>query len=275
MNREPPDELSREELIGLIAALRAENASLKARISELERRLGLNSSNSGKPPSSDGLHKPKRGAAHAQLAPAVGQAAGWAEGAQGRDAAAGCRAGTADMIRHPLARSLPKLAGWHSTAADVHRLRRPPGVRPARAAAPGRDGTPGAHLPLRALRRAGAGQVSRPGSRRRCNTARGSRQPWSTCSITSFCRRIGWPRRWPRDLFGVRLVTATIARMSRSCAGRVQGVADAPLCAFVKARSGQASGRDRLPHRWQDAVAAHRLHRVARLLSRLRPGAAA
>src|SRR5512145_1830335 len=47
--------------------LRAENAALQetiavllARVAELERRLGLNSSNSGKPPSSDGLHKPRR-----------------------------------------------------------------------------------------------------------------------------------------------------------------------------------------------------------------------
>ncbi len=60
MIRESPGEPSREELIALIAALRAENASLKARIAELERRLGLDSSNSGKPPSSDGLKKPAR-----------------------------------------------------------------------------------------------------------------------------------------------------------------------------------------------------------------------
>src|ERR1700675_2784574 len=51
---------SREELIALIAAQAAEIAALKARIVELERRLGLNSSNSGKPPSSDGLKKPAR-----------------------------------------------------------------------------------------------------------------------------------------------------------------------------------------------------------------------
>jgi transposase len=38
----------------------AENSALKARMGELERRLGLNSSNSGKPPSSDGLKKPAR-----------------------------------------------------------------------------------------------------------------------------------------------------------------------------------------------------------------------
>ncbi len=48
----------------VIARLQAENALLRsqitllmARIAELERRLGLDSSNSGKPPSSDGLKK--------------------------------------------------------------------------------------------------------------------------------------------------------------------------------------------------------------------------
>jgi transposase len=52
---------------GLIAALqteitlvRAENAALAGRLADLERRLGLNSSNSGKPPSSDGLKKSPR-----------------------------------------------------------------------------------------------------------------------------------------------------------------------------------------------------------------------
>jgi len=34
--------------------------ALLERIEELERRLGLNSSNSGKPPSSDGFKKPSR-----------------------------------------------------------------------------------------------------------------------------------------------------------------------------------------------------------------------
>src|SRR5712671_8168085 len=60
MNRESPSEPSREELFALIAALHAENAALKARMADLERRLGLDSSNSGKPPSSDGLKKPVR-----------------------------------------------------------------------------------------------------------------------------------------------------------------------------------------------------------------------
>src|SRR3982751_4270410 len=60
MNADSPAEPSREELIALIAAQAAEIAALKAQIAELERRLGLNSSNSGKPPSSDGLKKPAR-----------------------------------------------------------------------------------------------------------------------------------------------------------------------------------------------------------------------
>jgi len=57
---ESPSEPTREELFALIQSLAAENALLKARLAELERRLGLNSSNSGKPPTSDGLRKPAR-----------------------------------------------------------------------------------------------------------------------------------------------------------------------------------------------------------------------
>ncbi len=47
MNREALALLSKDELIDLVL-------SLAARLDELERRLGLNSTNSGKPPSSDG-----------------------------------------------------------------------------------------------------------------------------------------------------------------------------------------------------------------------------
>ena len=43
-----------------IGALREMNAVLLGRIAELERQLGLNNGNSGKPPSSDGLKKPPR-----------------------------------------------------------------------------------------------------------------------------------------------------------------------------------------------------------------------
>jgi transposase len=47
-----------EHLVAQNALLASERAALLARVAELERRLGLNSSNSGKPPSSDGLKKP-------------------------------------------------------------------------------------------------------------------------------------------------------------------------------------------------------------------------
>ena len=60
MNRDSPIESTREELIAPIAAQAAEIAALQARIAELERRLGLDSSNSSKPPSSAGPRKPAR-----------------------------------------------------------------------------------------------------------------------------------------------------------------------------------------------------------------------
>ena len=43
-----------------IEALRAANEALRAEVGELRRRLGLDSSNSSKPPSSDGLKKKPR-----------------------------------------------------------------------------------------------------------------------------------------------------------------------------------------------------------------------
>ena len=55
-----PDVPSREELIALIQAQAAQIAALMARVAELERWLGLNSCNSGKQPSSDGMKKPAR-----------------------------------------------------------------------------------------------------------------------------------------------------------------------------------------------------------------------
>jgi transposase len=50
----------RTEVDDLIASLRAEILALRAEVAELRRRLGLDSSNSSKPPSSDGLGKKPR-----------------------------------------------------------------------------------------------------------------------------------------------------------------------------------------------------------------------
>jgi transposase len=47
-----------EQVADLVLALYARVQALEERVRELERRLGLNSSNSGKPPSSDGYQKP-------------------------------------------------------------------------------------------------------------------------------------------------------------------------------------------------------------------------
>lgn len=60
MNRDSPPEPTRADL-ALIAAQAAEIATLKARIAGLDRHLELNSSNSGKPPSSTGLKNSARG----------------------------------------------------------------------------------------------------------------------------------------------------------------------------------------------------------------------
>ena len=70
MDRAALDKLTKGDLIELVLAQAArhaaEMAALRERIAELERQVGLNSGNSGKPPSSDGLNrlspvKPPRG----------------------------------------------------------------------------------------------------------------------------------------------------------------------------------------------------------------------
>ena len=86
MNREALALLSKDELIDLVL-------SLAARLDELERRLGLNSTNSGKPPSSDGLSKPP-----------AGKRSGGAPGACARSRAAS-RAGRRATRARPCAKS--------------------------------------------------------------------------------------------------------------------------------------------------------------------------
>ncbi len=57
---QPSQSQTIETLLAIIEKQREQIAALTARVAELERRLGLNSSNSGKPPSSDGLKKEPR-----------------------------------------------------------------------------------------------------------------------------------------------------------------------------------------------------------------------
>jgi transposase len=64
MDRAALNELTKGDLIELVLALEARHAAemvaLRERTAELERQVGLNSGNSGRPPSSDGLKKPPR-----------------------------------------------------------------------------------------------------------------------------------------------------------------------------------------------------------------------
>jgi transposase len=56
----PYKDLSKEDLIAIIKTLMTQNKALMERVAELERQLGLNSSNSSKPPSSEGLKQSPR-----------------------------------------------------------------------------------------------------------------------------------------------------------------------------------------------------------------------
>jgi transposase len=91
----------------------------------------LNSSNSGKPPSSDGLNKPKREKRTRSLREASGKPPGGQKGHKGE---------TLRQVAEP-DRTVDHVPGTcagcgSALTAAVERLQRPPGVRPARTAAP-------------------------------------------------------------------------------------------------------------------------------------------
>ena len=207
--------------------LRAENATLQARVAELERRLGLNSSNSGKPPSSDGLGKPPREPRTRSLREASGKPSGGQKGHKGEtlrqvakpdttvdhypDTCPSCGSAlaTATSIGYSvrqvfdLPEPQPLLVTEHRahTCRCGHCSERTRAAFPADVTAPVQYGPrivamvvyllPSQLLPEDRLAEAMA------------------------------------------DLFGVKLVAATIAGMSRRCAERSQDFAGA-VCALVK-----------------------------------------
>src|ERR1035437_4141671 len=148
MNPASPAESSREELIALIATQAAEIAVLKAHIAELERRLGLNSSNSGKPPSSDGLKKPPR---VKSLREPSDKAPGGQKGHKGE---------TLRQVTAP-SRIVDHYPPSCSTCPNRH-LSSSPNIAPTTAGAPVAGHTHGPRFPK--------------GSTRRCNTARRSQR---------------------------------------------------------------------------------------------------
>jgi transposase len=217
MVHESPSDPPREELIALIQAQAAEIAALKARLLELERRLGLNSSNSGKPPSSDGLKKPAR---VASLREASGKKPGGQKGHKGEtllQAAApdvtvdhfpsccsGCGAAlTRDMAQDHAARQVHDLPDPRPLVVTEHR----------------------GHVC----------QCAACGAKTRGAFPEGVNAPVQYgARITALAIYLLHQQLLPEkrlaalmaDLFGVRIAAATLAGMSCNCAQRLKGFAE-------------------------------------------------
>ena len=217
MIRETPSVPCTENLIALIAALRAENESLKARIAELERQLGLNSSNSGKPPSSDGLKKPAR---VTSLRERSAKKPGGQKGHKGEtlrqvadpddvvdhypSACSGCGAGLDPdtSVGHSARQvfDLPEPEPLVVTEHRAHDCRCPACGAKTRAAFPD-----GVNAPVQYGTRIGAFVLYL--------------LHYQLLPEKRLVELLA-------DLLGVKLVTATIARISQDCARRFQGFAD-------------------------------------------------
>jgi transposase len=215
--------------------LRAETVALKetiavllARVAELERRLGLNSSNSGKPPSSDGLYKPKREPRTRSLRERSGKPPGGQKGHKGETLRQVDAPGhTVEHYPDACRACGSALNGAMSTgygARQVFDLPEP--------------------LPLAVTEhRAHTCRCGHCGRLTRADFPDGVTAPVQYGPrIAAVVVYLLHYQLLPEDrlaeamadLFGVRLVAATIARMSRTCAGRAQGFVDT-VCARVKA----------------------------------------
>ena len=197
MNREALALLSKDELIDLVL-------SLAARLDELERRLGTNS---GKPPSSDGLSKPPAGKQKRRRTGSLREKSGRKPGGQ-----KGHEGETLSPNPTRLPIIIPRPLGSPQTPG--------PG---------GGHGASGASLPLRAMWQANQGRLL--ASPARCGMARG----WGhggPCRTTSSCPKIVWPV--DGGSVAVALVPATVARMGRSRARRLEVIRDLVKSAPVK-----------------------------------------
>jgi transposase len=214
MNGDSQPKPTWEELIALVQAQTAENAALKARIAELERRLGLNSGNSGKPPSSDGLKKPPRTRSSREPS---GKKPGGQKGHKGETLR---QAAEPDSVVNHFPTSCaacgapvtPDMSAGHS-ARQVFDLPEP---RP---------------LVVTEHRAhdcvcAGCGAHTRASFPDGIN-APVQYDPRIAALVTYLLHYQLLPEdrlaELMADLFGIRLVAATIARMSRTCAAHLQG----------------------------------------------------
>ncbi len=220
-----PDPESKEALEAEIERLLRENSALKelierlqSRIAELERRLNLDSSNSSKPPSGDGPKKPPR---TRSLRERSGKPRGGQKGHPGEtlrqvttpdavidhypESCAGCGAALT-----------PAMATCH-TARQVFDLPEP---RP----------------PVVTEHRAHVCACAQCGKRTQAAFPAGVAAPVQygqrICAMVVYLLHGHFlPEdrlaELMRDLFGVSLVPATIARMSRCCADRLQSFVDA------------------------------------------------
>src|SRR4249919_1336644 len=214
----------RASLEAIIAALREQNAAqqaliaqLQERIADLERRLGLNSSNSGKPPSSDGLKKPVR---VSSLRERSGKKPGGQKGHPGETL---CRTETPDAIidHYPpncvgCGRPLTEAMATGFVARQVVDLPEPQPL-------------------IITEHRAHGCRCAACGTQTRAVFPEGVTAPVQYGTrIGAFVLYLLHYQLLPEkrlaellaDLLGVKLVTATIARISQDCARRVQGFVD-------------------------------------------------
>ena len=214
MIREAESEPSGDELLALIGALRAENASLKARIAELERRLGLNSSNSGKPPASDGLRKPVR-------VKSLREGSGKPRGGQKGHTGETLRQVTDpdNVVDHSCSRCGAGLGPEASVGHSTRQVFDLPKPQPL----------------IVTEHRAHDCLCAACGAKTRAPFPDGVNAPVQYgVGIAAFVVYLLHYQLLPEDrlaelmadLFGVKLAAATIARMSRTCAERLRGFAE-------------------------------------------------
>ena len=211
MDRAALGELSKDDLIALLLAQ-------GARIAELERRLGLNSGNSGKPPSSDGLNKPPR---VSSLREPSDKKSGGQKGHPGETLR---QAAEPDVTVDHFPESCVTCGAALTVAMATDHVARQVFDLPAR-------------RPLVVTEHRAHGCRCAA-----CGAATRAAFPKGVAAPVQYGQRIGafvlyllhyqlLPEKrlaeLMADLFGVTLVTATIARISQDCARRFQGFAEA------------------------------------------------